>query len=248
MRKTIVIGISLLFFIGIVSQASAKKIHCWDFIQNNECDIEEDINGDGKCNGRDCKTEEQCYAVPQTGQTGSFETGDDGDLEMGIYPPAPRFTDNLDGTITDNLTNLMWLQDANCIRTHYPSFDNYGTLGDGRVTWKQGLDFIAGINNGSYPDCGSNYTDWRLPNVREMLTLINYGFSVPALSNTSGTDHWIENDPFTNVMTVLSADYWTSTTFLYLPLNALVLVINFGTVDKVGKTGAAWVWPMRGGD
>jgi hypothetical protein len=49
--------------------------------------------------------------VPQTGQTlcvdqsGSINcagTGQDGDLQAGVALPQPRFTDNGDGTVTDN--------------------------------------------------------------------------------------------------------------------------------------------------
>ena len=45
--------------------------------------------------------------VPQTGQTVSYYAGDDGALEMGVPLPEPRFTDNGDGTVTDNLTKLV---------------------------------------------------------------------------------------------------------------------------------------------
>jgi len=44
--------------------------------------------------------------VPQTGQTMTFAAGDDGVVQAGVVPPDPRFTANLDGTITDNLTGL----------------------------------------------------------------------------------------------------------------------------------------------
>ena len=40
--------------------------------------------------------------VPKTGQTTSYATGDDGQLEKGVAWPYPRFTDNGDGTVTDN--------------------------------------------------------------------------------------------------------------------------------------------------
>jgi len=53
-------------------------------------------------------------SVPKTGQTTSYATGDDGDLEKGVAWPSPRFTDNSDGTVTDNLTGLIWLKNANC--------------------------------------------------------------------------------------------------------------------------------------
>ena len=107
MRKAIIVtGVILLFFIGIAGQVSAQKIHCWDLNENYECDIDtEDMNNDGKCNPRDCETEEPCYAVPQTGQNRIVMDGDDGYWEKGIAPQNPRFIDNEDGTITDTFTN-----------------------------------------------------------------------------------------------------------------------------------------------
>jgi len=52
--------------------------------------------------------------VEKTGQTTYYEPGDDGDLKKGVVWPNPRFTDNEDGTVTDNLTGLIWLKNANC--------------------------------------------------------------------------------------------------------------------------------------
>ena len=52
--------------------------------------------------------------MPKTGQTTCYATGDDGDLEKGVAWPNPRFTDNGNGTVTDNLTGLIWLKNANC--------------------------------------------------------------------------------------------------------------------------------------
>ncbi len=46
-------------------------------------------------------------AVVKTGQTTSYRTGDDGDLEKGVAWPDTRFTDNGNGTVTDNLTGNM---------------------------------------------------------------------------------------------------------------------------------------------
>lgn len=44
------------------------------------------------------------------------ETGQDGGIQAGAAWLEPRFIDNVDGTITDNLTGLMWLQDAGCLK------------------------------------------------------------------------------------------------------------------------------------
>ena len=119
--------------------------------------------------------------VPKTGQTTAYAAGDDGVFQKGVVLPTPRFTDNGNGTITDNLTGLIWLKNANCIASSYPGFDQTGLAGDGAVTWYQALDFVAGINAGTY-DCGdtsnggTHQADWRLPNIRELLSLGNYAF------------------------------------------------------------------------
>ena len=73
--------------------------------------------------------------LPQTGQVTCYNsagtaidcagTGQDGDIRAGVPWPIPRFVDNLDGTITDTLTGLMWLKDADCF---YPliSMEDHG--------------------------------------------------------------------------------------------------------------------------
>jgi hypothetical protein len=163
------------------------------------------------------------------------ETGDDGDLEKGVAWPDPRFIDKGDDTVTDNLTGLIWLKKANCIQSGYPSFDTDGTE-DGRVTWQHALDFVAGINNGTYPDCGGGYTDWRLPNVKELNSLIDLGEWNPTLSS----DH-----PFTGLV----ADrHWSSTTSTYgSGEHALYVSWYYGVTNFLYKWNNYFVWPVRGG-
>lgn len=48
--------------------------------------------------------------LPRTGQTTSYTPGDAGALQRGVGWSEPRFTDNEDGTIKDNLTRLIWLK------------------------------------------------------------------------------------------------------------------------------------------
>ena len=50
--------------------------------------------------------------VPKTGQTSSTPPVDDGGLQKGVAWPTPRFTNNNNGTVTDNLTGLIWMQNA----------------------------------------------------------------------------------------------------------------------------------------
>ncbi len=182
--------------------------------------------------------------VAKTGQTISYETGDDGDLEKGVSWPNPRFTDNGDGTVTDNLTGLMWLKDANCIQTNYPGFDKDEIHGDGQVTWQHALDFVSGINAGTYSNCGGGYTDWRLPNVKELQSLLHYAYYDPAVPNTAGTGQWTSGDPFTGVQ---SSSYWSATTYASDTSSAWLVRIYVGNVYHNGKSLGNNVWPVRGG-
>lgn len=92
--------------------------------------------------------------VPKTGQTTNWLEGDDGDLQIGVPWPDPRFTDKFDGTVIDNLTGLMWTKSAGVYV--------------GRTTLSDALTSCSSCDEGGY-------TDWRLPNVRELQSLIDYG-------------------------------------------------------------------------
>ena len=144
-------------------------------------------------------------------------------------------TDNGDNTATDNLTGLIWLEDTNCIATSYPDFDNYGGVGDGIVTWQSALDFVSGVNDGTYPDCRANYNDWRLPNHKELFSLIDAKNVHPALPS---------GHPFFNVG---SQFYWSSSTSALYSLEAWAVLIGTGRVTTPSKFEGCSVWPVRGG-
>ncbi|MHC4676477.1 MAG: Lcl C-terminal domain-containing protein, partial [Planctomycetota bacterium] len=176
-------------------------------------------------------------SVEKTGQTGCWDaagtviscagTGQDGELQNGAVWPNPRFTDNADGTVTDNLTGLIWLKNANCFGTQ---------------NWATGLSSANALADGS---CGladgSIAGDWRLPNVRELHSLIDYAYANSALSNTAGTVQWSEGDAFSAVQTT----YWTSTTFANSTDSAWYIMLSNGRVDNGIKSTAYNVWPVR---
>jgi len=160
--------------------------------------------------------------VPRTGQITSYAAGDDGALQKGVVWPTPRFTENLDGTVTDNLTGLIWLMNANCFGYKY---------------WTAALTDANTLNSG---ECGlsdgSVQGDWRLPNVREMESLIDYGHYGPALPSAH---------PFTGVDSYYY--YWTSTTDALSSVTAWVMYLYDGRMFSVAKTNTRYVWPVRGG-
>ena len=172
--------------------------------------------------------------IPQTGQTtcrddvgffvGCADTGQDGDYQAGTSI-SPRFTDNGDGTVTDELTKLIWLQDADCFgeRTWDSALSDANTLASG----------ACGLTDGSVAG------DWRLPNVREMHSLIDYDNVNPALP----TGH-----PFVGYDTTLN-EHWTSTTRIADPEAAFTVRVKLGGIKSVeSKTATIFhVWPVRGG-
>jgi hypothetical protein len=164
----------------------------------------------------------QSAPVPKTGQTTSSATGDDGDYQKGVAWPVPRFTDNGDGTVIDNLTGLMWAKDAN--------------LNNGKMTWNDAIDYANNLSLGS-DGCGLSYTDWRLPNVRELQTLIDYSNHGPSLPS---------GHPFSNVQ---SSYYWSSTANAFnTTTTAWYVYMNVGNVNYNGKTVSTYVWPVRSAD
>lgn len=176
---------------------------------------------------------DQCCAgagVAKTGQTTSYATGDDGDLQMGTAWLVPRFTDNADGTVTDNLTELIWLQQANYDSTA-------GTTGT--ATWADALSFCNALEDGQCGlQDGSSASDWRLPNIKELQSLIDYGNYNPALPAEYSSS-------FTNVQ---SASYWSSTTYESHTYDAWSAHMTDGYVHTTIKTLTYYVWPVRGGN
>ncbi len=164
--------------------------------------------------------------VARTGQKTSYLAGDDGDLEKGVPLPISRFTDNGDGTVIDNLTGLIWLKNAGC-------FD--------RRNWSTALSDSNTLNSG---ECGlsdgSVEGDWRLPSIKELQSLIDFGRFAPALP---------DGHPFSNMQSTQElSHYWSSTTDEYANDHAWDMYMHRGSVNDVPKTKTKYVWPVRGGE
>ena len=172
--------------------------------------------------------------VEKTGQVTSYSAtgGEDGDLQKGVAWPNPRFKDNGNGTVRDKLTKLIWLKNANAF---------------GARTWEQALADANALASGSAGlTDGSKAGDWRLPNVKELQSLIDFAYNTPALSNALGTSQWSEGDPFIGVRVV----YWASTTNVSFSAYAWVVHLTSGGVISDGsssKTLTNYGWPVRAG-
>ncbi|MHB8708524.1 MAG: Lcl C-terminal domain-containing protein [Desulfuromonadales bacterium] len=156
-------------------------------------------------------------------------TGQDGEQQMGIPWPAPRFTDNGNGTITDNLTGLIWLKNANCFggKIWTGALSSANTLASG----------TCGLTDGSVAG------DWRLPNKKELESLINRRQANPAV--------WLNLSGFTGVATgsnIYSDSYWSSTTYHNDINYKWYVLMGSGLSDAHHYTSYLHlVWPVRGG-
>ncbi|MBN1497716.1 MAG: DUF1566 domain-containing protein, partial [Spirochaetes bacterium] len=178
--------------------------------------------------------------LPRTGQTACWNssgtsvacagTGQDGDVQSGLAFPSPRFTDHGDGTITDNMTGLMWAEDLNLILTSYSWFDNADGTVDGRVYWLMALDFIDQLNMDVY----AGYSDWRLPNSNEMPSTYAHDAAL-----------WLSSAGFVNSSV---QNHWMSTTRASLPSAAFRCSVTYSQYSVDKASSSLYVWPVRGGN
>jgi len=162
--------------------------------------------------------------VEKTGQTTSYATGDDGALQKGMALPIPRFSDQGNGAVLDNLTGLIWLKNANPCGTK-----NWA----GAIAYCNSLaSGTAGLTDGSVAGA------WRLPNVKELQSLIDFGRYNPSLP---------AGHPFTGVQ---STYYWSSTSYAEFTDVAWFVYMYNGYMRHNGNksTGDFYVWAVRGGN
>jgi hypothetical protein len=116
--------------------------------------------------------------VPDTGQTTSATETFGEDSDYTVRPPS--FTDNGNGTVTDNVTGLMWQK-----------------TDSGEMTWESAVAGALTLNLGGF-------ADWRLPTPLEAFSILNHDrnpaldpavFSNPA---SSVPQYWWTNDFYAN--------------------------------------------------
>lgn len=143
-------------------------------------------------------------------------TGQDGEYAQVVRWPLPRFAGCGAGLVLDTATGLIWPRDAGLFT--YP------------ITWQEGLDKVRRMNEAEQ----FGRSDWRLPNRRELRSLISHGNSNPALP----PDH-----PFGQVFL---GWYWTSTSFAGEPAYAWTVHLAGGRMFYAKKDCDNLLWPVCG--
>lgn len=160
-------------------------------------------------------------AFPDTNQSSSYSAtfGEDHDyassvstMNFTVYNPVGSSS-----VTVDNRTGLMWVTNP---------MTDAGMSGG--YTWANALSACEGLGY-------AGYADWRLPNARELMSIVDYG---TALSPR------IDGVAFPGTQ---PAGYWTSTTYVSNPGNAFAVPFNVGTVGSGSKATALSVRCVRGG-
>ncbi len=121
---------------------------------------------------------------------------------------------------------------------------------NGEMTWADALNWAnnlsdgnCGLNDGSVPG------DWRVPNVLELLSLVDWRYSDPALSNAEGTGKWSAGSSDEVFISVQADNYWSSTTIASSTGFAWYVYFYNGDVgDDDKEFQSNFVWPVRGGN
>jgi hypothetical protein len=146
----------------------------------------------------------------KTGQTTSYRTGDDGDLQEGRdvdfftldytnpFGNTNRFTDELGGQTYANNIVIDW-STYNDATGKVLGWDRSNYINN-LVTWNDAIDNALSNSNSVY------ISGWRLPNVMELYSLAFFG------RNASNIQIYQYPSPYNNVLNITSNVFWASTT------------------------------------
>lgn len=160
------------YLLNKVSEYSANVSGMEQFIQNYK-DSLINSNQDGNT------------IILRTGQTLGHTPGDDGSLENG----TPRsYTDNTNGTITDNAAELIWQKEDDNITKN----------------WVDANSYCENLSLG-----GSS--NWRLPSIEELVQLSDKGDRLPSINpiftGTDSSNYWSFSSSATNSSFAWSIDF-----------------------------------------
>jgi hypothetical protein len=158
--------------------------------------------------------QQKCYD-PAGREIPCSGTIQDAAIQSGRPWPTDRFAIQ-DEKILDRLTGLTWTRDAN--------------PGEFPITWQEALDRIAGMNESG----ALGHHDWRLPNRRELHSLMSYQAKKPSLPR---------NHPFHNYFL---GWYWTSTSSAVNPAYAWYMHLEGARMFYGRKNENYLYWPVRG--
>ena len=148
----------------------------------------------------------------KTGQTTSYRTGDDGDIEAGRATSFTVLESNNPWGNTNRFTDTAGGQTyANNIRIDWSTYDGSTVLGYYQLstsllyTWNQAIDWAVALSTAGFT------SGWRIPNINELMNIMNWGLSAN-----------LNYAPFS----IATLSHWTSTTNNNDTASALIILSN----------------------
>src|SRR5438552_17656912 len=123
-----------------------------------------------------------------------------------------------------------------------------GTVHDdhSKYTWANAFAHVATLNRTNF----AGHADWRLPNVRELLSIVTYQNLIPTVTPAFET-RCSPGCAATRCSCTASGNYWSSTSSVASPSRAWFVSFRYGNVDAFNSSGsksvAAFVRAVRGG-
>ncbi len=174
-----------------------------------------------------------CYNPSGSNVVSCTGTGQDGEKQAGA---TLAYQDNGDGTVTDRDTGLMWEKQSDDGSIH----DR-----DNAFTFANAGTHVAALNSANF----AGHNDWRLPNIRELSSLVDYGVANPAIATSFFHTNCFGGATVLNGSCTAFSFYWSSTSSTNLPGSAFTVNFTDGTSGVFVKNGtnAFAVRGVRGG-
>ena len=148
----------------------------------------------------------------KSGQTTSYRTGDDGDIEPGRAVSFSVLSANNPFGNTNRFTDELGSQTyTNRIRIDWSTYDGSTVLGYYQLaspllyTWNQSIDWALALSISSFT------SGWALPNINQLMNIMNWGLSAN-----------LNYAPFS----IATLSHWTSTTNNNDTTSALIILSN----------------------
>ncbi len=160
----------------------------------------------------------------KSGQTTSYRTGDDGDIEAGRLTSFTTLAENNPFGNTNRFTSELGTQTyTNNIVIDWSTYNGTNVLGLSRAAIATGNTWNQAIDNSLAFSVGTFTSGWRLANMKEIFNLMNFANDQNNLLNYSPLN-----------LASLGRVYWSSTTVLNATTQAYILN-NIGVMNVFMK-------------
>jgi len=161
----------------------------------------------------------------KSGQTTSYRTGDDGDIEAGRLTSFTTLAENNPFGNTNRFTSELGTQTyTNNIVIDWSTYNGTTVLGLSRAAIATGNTWNQAIDNSLAFSVGTFTSGWRLPNIKEIVNFLNYVNNQNNLLNYSPLN-----------LSSSGRVYWSSTTIIAATTQAYILN-NIGLMNVAAKT------------